>query len=470
MKVGIIGGGPLAIEMSLQLNILGAEVSLFSPSLGGKTRFFGEEESSLLESTLKMTGSWEKITTSEGRKILLEQTNKANNPFEGLNVIPTVSEYWLKYLKPLSQFIQSKGIHNKSTVVRVHKRFLDLDEEIEGKTRLFDLFRIVYLTPPDEMSFSEQSLDKKTIESLGEEVIKSLKNPMEKFEDFDIVIDASGVLGKPKKMGPSSSYALNEENHSLKEKVLYGIENFRNFLKIKEGIKRLTIVGSGETAGKILLNFKDQLEKDSIQISIVTSEKNAFQSFLDEAGEGPFSNELENFLKERQSSFETKCDLFEKDLRKWRDLEDYMKAKIKRPQEPSKNPTLYCGFNVTAIDKLIDRQEVFVTIEDAPFRRNSNSIKTIPCDRVAVATGYEANTQLSKGLKVDFTLSQKQTLSPNGLHLQEPGFYTLGPINNSKAEEKGYSTCQRYKLHEGLQQIKIIIDNILSFFTKVGDK
>ena len=78
MKVGIIGGGPLAIEMSLQLNILGAEVSLFSHSLGGKARFFGEEDNPLLESTLKMTDSWEKITTSEGRKTLLEQANKSD--------------------------------------------------------------------------------------------------------------------------------------------------------------------------------------------------------------------------------------------------------------------------------------------------------------------------------------------------------------------------------------------------------
>ena len=350
--------------------------------MGGKVRFFfGEEKGPFLESTLKMSAPWSKITTNEGRKILFERAKNSdesspkNDPFENLTEVPTINEYWQKYLKPLSHRVQKMGLHKKSTVVRVHKRFLDLDEEIEGKSRLFDLFRIVYLTPPDEMSFSEQSLDKKTLESLGEDVIKSLKTPIEQFIDFDIVIDASGVLSNPKKMGPSSSMALNEKSESLKNKVFYGIENFRDFSKTTENIKKLTIIGSGETAGKILLNFKEAIEQESIHISIVTDEREAFQNILKTSEESSFTAELNNFLNDRQNTFEKKCGSFEKDLREWRDLEDYMKAKIKGLKNPPENPAIYCGFNVTAIDKLIDRQEVFVTIEDAPFRKSSSSVK-----------------------------------------------------------------------------------------------
>ena len=107
-----------------------------------------------------------------------------------------------------------------------------------------------------------------------------------------------------------------------------------------------------------------------------------------------------------------------KSLREWRDLEDYMKAKIPRPQEPSKNPAFFCGFNTTSVDKLIDRKEVFVTIEDAPFKSNSNSIKTIPCDKVAVLTGYECSHHLFEGLKADFHASKEANQSQRMDYIQ----------------------------------------------------
>ena len=468
MKIGIIGGGPLAIEMSLRLTTLGAEVSIFSPSLGGKTKLF-EEENLSVKSTEKMTGTWSEITTHAGRKVLTDQNGESNDALFDTELTPSISEYWEKYLKPLSKFIQKKVTHIRGTVLRVHKRFLDLDEEIEGRTRLFDLFRVVYLINPNEDSFSEKSLDKKTLDSLGDDVINSLKTPMEQFNDFDIVIDASGVLGNPKKMGPSSTLALNESSLSLKEKVFYGIESFKSLLPSKENIKKLTIIGSGESSGKLLLNVKDLIEKESMQVSLVTTEDEAFQKILKNPKQDSFLKELNDFLEERKVSFENKRTSFEKSLREWRDLEDYMKAKIPRPQEPSKNPAFFCGFNATSVDKLIDREEVFVTIEDAPFRGNSNSIKTISCDKVAVLTGYECSHHLFGGLKADFSASKKQTSSDNGLHPNEPGFYTLGPVNNKKSQSDHSGAGQRYKLHDGLEQLKVIEDNILSFFTKVGD-
>ncbi len=467
MKIGIIGGGPLAIEMSLQLMTLGARVSIFSPSLGGKAKLFGEDK--LLKSADKMSGPWSEITTSEGRQALKGQNGESNETPYDLNFIPSINEYWEKYLKPLSKFVQKNVTHNRGRVLRVHKRFLGLDEEIEGRTRLFDLFRVIYLTNPDDESFSEKSLDKKTLESLGDDVINSLKAPMEQFDDFDIVVDATGVLGNPQKMGPSSTLALNENNHILKKHVFYGVESFKSLLPLKDGIKKLIIVGSGKSSGKFLLNIKDSIEKESIQVSLVTSEKSPFQEVLKNEKQELFSKELDQFLSERQDNFENKRVSYEKSLREWRDLEDYMKAKVPRPEEPSRNPSFFCGFNVTAVDKLIDREETFVTIEDAPFRRSTNSVKTIPCDKVAVLTGYNCSHHLFEGLRADFTSSKKQTLSNNGLHPHEPGFYTLGPVNNTKSHSESSQSNQRYRLHNGVQQIKPIVDNILSFFTKVED-
>lgn len=467
MKIGIIGGGPLAIEMSLHLVNLGAEVSIFSPFLGGKIKLFGEEKL-LIRQMEKMPRPWSEITTAEGRKVLVDQKEKSNELPFNLELTPTIIEYWEKYLRPLSEFVQKKGIHNEGKVVRVQKRFLGLDEEIEGRTRLLDLFRVVYLTNPNEESFSEKSLDKKTLDSLGDNVIDSLKTPMEQFDDFDIVIDATGVLSNPCKMGPSSTLALNENSYTLSGHVFYGVENLKRLLPLKDEINKLTIVGSGESSGKLLLNFKDLIENESLHVSLVTSEVKPFQEILNNENKEPFSKELNQFLNDRKATFEDKRVSYEKSLREWRDLEDYMKAKIPKPKEPSKNPSFFSGFNVTAIDKLIDREEVFVTIEDAPFRKTSNSVKTIPCDKVAVLTGYKCSHHLFEGLRADFTSSKKKALSQYGYHPHEPGFYTLGPTNNAKNQSKHSQSIERYELHDGILQIKTIVDNILSFFTKVG--
>jgi hypothetical protein len=76
-----------------------------------------------------------------------------------------------------------------------------------------------------------------------------------------------------------------------------------------------------------------------------------------------------------------------------------------------------------------------------------------------VACGYESSYHLYSGLRVGFDIARKKTLSEDGSH-EEPGFFTLGPVKGRSVE--------RYTLHEGLAQIEMVRERILSFFTKIG--
>ena len=79
--------------------------------------------------------------------------------------------------------------HTPGFVERVHKRFLSLDEEVPGKSRLQDLFRVIFSNDPKNSILTQVESNPELFEKLGEEVLNSLNEAVESFEDFDLVID-----------------------------------------------------------------------------------------------------------------------------------------------------------------------------------------------------------------------------------------------------------------------------------------
>jgi len=194
MKVAIIGSGPLAIELALKLYIEEASVTLFTKrDLGGSIRkltpYLGDYI--LGESFLN-------ITTEEGRRILAKDLPDS---------IPTLASYWEKYLSPLSQKPELLNLLKKGEVLRVKKCFFSPNED----KRLRDLFRVFYSVNPQDTILKSIEENSTVFENLGKEVLDSLNEKMEFFEDFDLVVDARGVLFNPLPMGSSHGEALNEE-------------------------------------------------------------------------------------------------------------------------------------------------------------------------------------------------------------------------------------------------------------------
>jgi len=428
MKVAIIGSGPLAIEMALYLDSQNASVVLFmKESLGGKVR----EMASLypeLEANAKAS-SW-------GRELLGE-----------VGEISTIGDYWNNYLKPLSEHKVLRGICRLGEVLRVHKRFLGTNETLEG-SRLKDLFRVVFTTNPSENVIQQVKDNPETFEKMGENFIESLKESIEFFEDFDLVVDCSGVLGNPLPMGPSGTYALNEKN--LKESISYGLDGIKEVKNFKGD--EVLIVGSGKTSALAMLSLKGwPSEKSSRRVFLVTDEKDAFAKLFE--SESALTRDLKSMLGESLEKFAQDSKDFQTKINEWKSLEDYVRAKIPRPLEPERQIEIFTGSNVTSVDKLLDKNKIFITLERPEFRDGESLIKTLGVDLVLVSTGYKINTDLFEGMQTDFDLASKVA----GKH-PEPGLYSLGPKNKD-----------RYEVRDGLEQIPVIAKDMFSFFTWKGE-
>lgn len=398
MKLAIIGSGPLALYCAQHFEALGAHVVLFQRSpLGGRVRFLKKY---FPEAQLKVFG----------------QSKNLEN-------------FWLDHLKPLIIELEEKEITKAGEVLRVHKRFLNPTESAGDKSRLHDLFRVIYSVNPQDSILKQIQENPEIFKQLGDQVIDSLHLPVESFEDFDLVIEATG-RGQALSMGASHAAALNENNLKSNAPIFYENEIFSK-LDFSDK-KNIVIVGDTDSAVLALLKCQDWLwSSPEHRLSWVTPSR------ADKSLGHPWYNlQLEMILSKSKALYEKDKQVYEQKLFEWRDLEDYMKAKVAKPLEPVAKISLYVGYNITAVDKLLDRNGVFATIESPDFREYAQAhgdLKTLPADAILVSNGFDCESNLAKGM-----------------NLSEPGYYRL----------------QATSFDEGLAQIKKIEEKIMSFFSR----
>ena len=413
MKIAICGSGPLAIEIFFELEHLGAEVVLFAKEdAGGMIRKMMD-----FMPDLSMEKQFNEITTSLGRKIL---------DIPNLSSIPTVKDYE-KYLSSLIQKIPSSS-WKKTKALRVQKRFLQLDEEIPRKSRLFDLFRVFYLVESIEAP-SQAILTKKD------------SRKIEGFMDFDLVVDARGFIHHPKALG-GDGLALGEQAFDGAKDVIYGMPSSAQLEKILKTTKKIVIVGSGTIAALLTIKLASWIGEH--QLIIVSSEIEPFNTNKDiPQGIKKRFDSLINQVKEDYYGEELK---YESLLEEFNKLEDYEKVKKTPPVKPLCGIKIIGGSNVMSVDRLSDREGIFVTVETAKFRTGEDKLQTLHTDCLIAATGYRRDTTFDRGLKtVDRFLDEDYS----GRH-PEPGYYTL--VNSDLAA--------------GIKQIKNIREDMLKFFEK----
>jgi hypothetical protein len=398
MKLAIIGSGPLAILCAQHFDQLGAEVVLFQKNaLGGNARF------------------------------LLEHFPAMEVIFDGKKL--SLNSLWEEQLIPVIKNIEEKNLTKAGEVLRVHKRFLHPNEVISKRTRMHDLFRVIFSVNPKEAILKQLEENPDMFKQLGEQVVNSLHMPVESFEDFDIVVDARGRGKSPVAMGPSAAAALNENNIKISAPLFYEKDIFTNFSL--EGKTQLVVVGNSESAILTLLKCQEWLfSKPNHTLSWVTPtsvEKEYHNEWI--------NTQLKNLLKVSNDLFEQDKIVFEKKMFEWRDLEDYIKAKIPKPIEPEAKLKIYQGYDVTSVDRLLDRTGVFATIESPDFRSFApvHDLKTLPAEAILIGCGVEDDKSFARGLQVD-----------------EAGYYCLDADN----------------LEDGIAGIKVIEEKIMAFFSR----
>ena len=269
-------------------------------------------------------------------------------------------------------------------VLRAHKRLLALHENIPGKTRLIDLFRVVYQRPERD----------------GEEC-----------EDFDLVVDATGPNDRARPLGASGTWAMGE--FKARHLIHYGEGVFEHWSKISK-TARVAIVGSGVRAARALLALKNS----DCKLTLVTPEREPFRE-VEMILPGRWIECVLRFLNGQREEWQRETGLWEAGLRSWRELPDYERAKIPRPEMPTQRLTVLSGYSVTAVDKWEDREGLFLTCETEDWRGGGGpALKTLSVDRVIAAGGVKPTNPVFEGLA-------SQRAGERGLS-REPGFYRLG--------------------------------------------
>lgn len=355
----------------------------------------------------------------------------------------TVSSYYSEKIAPLAESLKTSIPVKNVEVLRVNKRFLAPEEIIEGRSRLADLFRVVYRVDPTEMVKSQKEENPELYQNFDEAMMKSLGEEMEAFEDFDMVVDASGIMDNPLHLGPGGAPALNEKGLSSKGHVYYGWECTEFFKELPE-TGHVVISGHDEPAALAVLELKDWLKESGHRLSLVCETAHPFKNLT----EGT-QKKIDLFMGAEEAAFIKKMEAYREKLFAWRELEDYIKAKTPQPAEPRPPFDVLVNSYVTSVDRLMDKEGWFLTVESPAFK-GEESLKTLKADVVLGLKGFKKQTSLSEDLQTHYNFSKTNSAGPDGLH-PEPGFYTLGGSD----------------LESGLEQVGPIIDNMLSFFSKV---
>jgi hypothetical protein len=374
MKLAIIGSSPLALEAALRFHVHEAALTWFN----------GEETDLEILFTSARSG-WEDCTTQLGWKILAEAGGAA---------VDRASFSWARwkvhYYLPLVEILRLHQSVKPYKVLSVTKRFLAPEEEVVGQSRFHDLFRLIYQLNPEEFINQHKETHPETYERLTEEFVQSLQSSLEMYEDFDLVMD----FRRPElPMSIAVTGRALGESRIDKQHLKAGA----SALTYTPGpeVRELALVGSGDLAAEVLIRLSDWLRDPRHRLFVVSHEENPFAAFFQKA-KLEVRREVELIFERMDQEFISEVNHFHTSLREWQELDDFVRVKKTRPGEPIPRLVFFSGHNVTAVDQLIDKRRVFVTLEKPDWRRgerqpenNLLELKTIGVDEVLVVNGLK---------------------------------------------------------------------------------
>lgn len=399
MKVCVIGSGYLGLKMAKSLYDLGAHVSVFHRTQPGG-----------LATEMKNY-----ITDPE---LLRDWEHQIPSDFD-----------------ELLAWTEESRVLRAGDVQRVHKRIFEKVDQPSSRSRMSDLFRVVFKAEFSQEMKEQWEQNPEVLNKLDEHTLKALEGVLENFDDFDIVINASGKRQKTRMAGPIGVSALNEN----RVPVEYGLHSlFTNDLKNHE--HHILIVGSGVNAALALLKLHPWLKLNPARkCYIVTSEYPPFKTL---ENEWPMlSQKVESVINLYFADWQNDNERYRSEIHQWRALEEHIRAKTPAPKEPSSQLMIYPGHHVLAFDRLSDREGFFATIESL---ENLESLTTLAVDKVFCMTGHEINNEIDHGLRV---LRNWNNDHRTRAIQDEPGYYQL-----SQAD-----------------QILEIQNDILNFFSKAEE-
>lgn len=383
MKIAILGASPLALECALRFHLHGAALTWYRSNdsfTAFTSRPFEKDE----------------FISDLGISVLKEMNKTAS---------ARDWQSWQEdYERPLIAYLKAHQEVKDDEVVSVTKRFLAPKEEVKGSSRFHDLFRVIFRVNPKDFIEQQKESNPETYQRLTEEFLQSLTSTIEMYQDYDLVLDLRAELSRASLA--VTGRALGETRET--DKLSHGLS-----LPETKELREVALIGSGGLSAEILIKLEEWLKDERSRLFVVSHEENPFEEYLNTAH--PLSaSRLQAIFTFMKDEFEKDITVFTKKLREWQELDDFVQAKIPKPGEPIPRLVFFSGHNVTAIDELIDRRRMFLTLEKPDFRdgklqpeNNELDLKTIGVDHVMNAHAQKpmAMIQLDTGEKGYFNLS-----------------------------------------------------------------
>lgn len=368
MKIAILGHSPFALEAALRFHLHGAAI----------TWYLDQDDFTLFDSSSFAADAF----ISDIGLGVLKEMNQKYTPGDF-----SWSEWKNHYEKPLMDYLKLHQEVKTDEVVSVTKRFLAAGEVIPGRSRFLDLFRVIYHVDPKDFIEEQKGSNPETYKRLTEEFVNSLASSIEMYQDYDLVLDLRSDLSKASIA--ASGRALGESRTS--DKVSYSLNALAFSKNLPSHLRDIALVGSNALAAEMLISMFEWLKDPRSTLFMMTTEEEPFDAFLKEA-DSKTAEKLLSIFSYMEDEFQKEIDVFTKKLREWQELDDFVQVKIPRPAEPIPRLNFFSGHNVTAIDELIDKKRMFITLEKPEFRNgkkhpenNYLDLKTVGADHVLVA-------------------------------------------------------------------------------------
>jgi len=261
----------------------------------------------------------------------------------------------------------------------IQKKSLSL-VDFNSNERMKDEFRIVYEYIPETDP---------TKQAINPDMLESLSKPLDFYVDVDGIVLLTEENLKPQFSHPSGAPAMGEIKLSKSEQLHYELSTEKIILPSNGEIAVVGHSLQGRIGLKKILDWLSEDTSNSRRVFWISPTSSPWLDIQDE--------EILHVKKIIDHKFEYKVAEFVQSHKKWLELDDFVKVKIPKPQEPIPQLVIFAAHHVSSLDTHINSSLIYVTLERNYFVKPTvqeengfKDLKTIGVNQVYVFNGYQS--------------------------------------------------------------------------------